>query len=213
MNIDIYLNNRKKLIQLYKVIQFTGFDLIVAKQFRMTIEELEGREHISFNGSVPDTGLYNRAVLTNLTIPMMVDIIPNLPTPGHMGYRNPARDSIIIYESIQEYLNIWCNVIRDCAEFAHPTIQELYELELVAQWAYNAYQEYYYQKAIKENKDFLSLNHPEPIHGILRLLLQHGTTEKPKEELSFVSKVDQLLEDKPNLKVNYDNWVVASIHR
>lgn len=210
MNIEDYPSIRAKLVRLYERITTKGYHFILPRELTLTDEQIEGRYQFDRVGLERDNFFFTRPVDMVLTIEDLVPIMPRLQSPDSVGFRNPRDDSIEIYETIQEYVYLWTVIIKYYPNYQSPTIRELYALESVSSWIFPIFS-YYKKQIYLENNDYKEdANDIDNIGALINVIINNNFISKEdSEENSFVSHTDKLLEDKPSLKVDYDNWLLG----
>lgn len=191
INFSRYVAIRERLIFLFNIINNREYKIWVAPKTLMSIEELRDRPYVTFQGSLGDPNYYNEPQLIKFTIPKLISIIPNAPSVDSFGFSNPNHTIIEIYESIQEYISLWCEIMVNTNEFKTPPRQELRQLETVAWFIYKLYAKI---KPFKLNNDIrlevetdMQLNQ----RGLAGLGVLFGSSAR-KDDLSFISHLDNM---------------------
>ncbi len=208
MRISRYQHIRSRLIDLHAQLSLQPYQIYLPRQFLYTLDELDEIERVSFDGGNYDKGELTRPQLHQFTVADLIDIIPNLDKPGRMGYKTPNRDSIIIYESVQEYISLWCEIISQCPEYSHPPLEELYGLEGVAKWAYYTYADAKAYVTYKEEKNQMAQTYRDPIVNVLMALSTGGKLGNGQQEESFISHLDLLMEKSAQLRQQHQ-WNIV----
>lgn len=188
MEITRYRALREELIQLYNVLTYQYFYMFFPRSALLSLEELENTEYRNTTGTYDRTAL-SRPELQKVTIETLIDVIPNVQDFKMIGYRNP-KDAITIYESVQRYLTLWCDVITELPEFAVPPIKKLYQLESVAEWAFTQYKIEILMREEAEGK-VGDIDSTFPLISLLGGLTT--SLNYKKGDLSFVSHLDSRL--------------------
>ena len=139
LSLSRYNEVRNQLIKLHNILNNRAFDIWIAPRSLMTLEEIEGRFTYSQEGIIGDTQFFETHQLRKMKIVQIIDILDNLETEKDIGYGNPNVTVVTIYESIQEYIQLWCEMMRETPEFPHPSYDELRSLENVAYLVYGTY--------------------------------------------------------------------------
>ena len=140
MTLSRYREVREKLVKLYRILSYQTFPVYITPTALMSVEELRTRPMYSREGFANDVDYYSRHELRHMQIPNIIDIIPNLTSENDIGFQNPNESLVMIYESIQEYIALWVEIMRDAPEFQHPPIEELRSLEDLAYLVYGGYE-------------------------------------------------------------------------
>lgn len=173
---------RARLVELYKVITEYTFEIVAPPSTFMQLKAMKNIDRAQFLIGTERMGL---AVRRDMTITKMTTAISLNGDETQMAFRFPSRDIPRVYESIQEYIQLWLEVKTDWGWFETARLEELEELEAVAKFIFTPYKEYHAAKIAKEfgykNTEDISLV------NTMRSLWMFGST--PQEELSFVSYV------------------------
>lgn len=210
MILQNYPDYRKRLIELYTIITKRQYLMVLPRELLLDDEQIEGRYQINRNGLAKDNHFFTRPVDISLTIEALISIIPRARTPDALGLRNPERDGIEIYEIVQEYVRLWTEMIKGFPYYQSPSIRELYSLEVVSSWAFPIFSYYKKRKFIRQNDIDPNNGGAETIDSLLNVILNNNFLSKEDSaENSFISYTDMLLDDKPSLKVDYDQWIFS----
>lgn len=198
---------RKRLIELHNIIVHRYYNVRVAPFYRMSRSQLQNREEITFNGSYNDGNYYKRPNNVSLSIVDMIDIIPNLERYSLMGLARGEIDIRDIYNTCQDYIECWCEIIR-LGTFNTPPMSELRAIESVSQWVFNYYVEIEsYARHARKNKST-----DGGLSGIASMLLANTNIQSAEvdDSVKFTSHLDNLggwkAETYANSPVNYDKW-------
>lgn len=189
-DIDIYNKKRKRIIELYKLINGIPFPIITMQKYLMTINELKHREYFDFGTDYKEDP-YDEYKVYYLRIPQIIPVLPNLENFNMMGIKDPINNIPKIYDSIQEYIHLWCYMMENHPYYNHPPINELKELETLALWAFRTYNyncKYKTNIAKKDKKQKFD-NGPKSAESFLRLL----SGNKYYQETKFISYIDNYL--------------------
>ena len=192
-----YNTIRTRLIELYNILNNRSFDVWVTPAMLMSLEELRDREEYSQEGFVGDPNYYNEYQVRRMNVPRIIDILPNLSSEKDLGFREPQIVIPLIYESIQEYICLWCELFKKAPEFPTPSIDELRKLELLAYTLFNFYKRikpYLDKKKLRElGGDVQEIDKRNLMQ--LSALFSINAMGTPKAEISFVSHLDELFGD------------------
>lgn len=191
ITISRYNAIRERLIFLYNIVNNRHYRVWVAPKTLMSIDELRQRSHVTFEGSLGDPNYYNEPQLRKFSIPGLIDILPNATSIKEFGFNDANNTVVEMYDSIQEYIGLWCEIISNTNEFKTPPKEELRKLET---WAWFIYPLYRRVKPFKVNNDIrkqidsdIELNKK----GLAGLGMLFSVKNKA-EDLSFVSHLDNL---------------------
>lgn len=203
-----YPEYRQKLIELYKKLAKRQYAMVLPRELLLDDEQIEGRYQISRNGLVGDGQFFTRPIDMGLSVEKLIEIIPRARTPNSLAFRNPERDAVEVYENVQEFVRIWTEIMRAFPYYSSPSIRELYSLETVSSWAFPTYSYYKKRAFMRQNEVDSSKGDVEVINSLVNVILNNNFLAKEDSaENSFISYTDRLLDDKPSLKVDYDQWV------
>lgn len=186
-----YMFIRERAFFLYNILNNRMYGIWVAPKTLMTLEEVRNRGVSNNEGSLADHNYFNEFQLRRMNIPAIIDILPNVMHQDDIGFENAGDTVLEIYESIQEYISLWCEIIVNAPEFKTPPKSELRYLEALAYHIFPLYKSIKpykvdndLQKQIREDE---SLNRK----GLLGLGILFGFNKKVGE-ISFVSHLDEL---------------------
>jgi len=187
---------RARLIELHSILNHRVYGVWVAPKSLMSMDDLRERYHNNQPGFANDHGYYEEPQLRQMKVPQILGFLGNLLGPQDLGFQK-ANDAVpSIYESIQEYLALWCEMIRTVPEFKAPPREELRQLEGLAYMLFPAYSKikpFTVNQAIRDaGKD----NKAQEGMGLASLgmlftmtpMLNKGTGQ----DISFVSHLDEL---------------------
>lgn len=130
--LDRYKEIRTRLIKLHKVISNRLYKVYVTPAMRMTVEQIRDRTEYTQEGFVGDSNYFNEYQPIDLTMAGIIDILPNLVNERDLGFMEAHKSVVDIYESIQEYLQLWVELRSKAPEFKIPPINELRNLECLS---------------------------------------------------------------------------------
>lgn len=198
MNLSRYREVRERLVKLYRILSYQTFPVFITPSAMMSTEELRDRPYYSKEGFANDTDYYSRHELRHMQIPNIMEIIPNLTSEADIGFQNPNETLVMIYESVQEYIALWVEIMREAPEFKHPPIDELRALEDVAYLVYDGYSKI--KPYLNRMSDYRAYEEDKMLKarglGGLAALLKANPNRIPGE-MSFVSHLDEFLQTSP----------------
>ncbi|EJI5696367.1 hypothetical protein NFI00_000070 [Salmonella enterica] len=193
-----YNHIRERLIALHDMIQYRQFSVWVAPVMFMDLEELRSRPMYTRDDSVADTQFYETQQLRSMTVTQLLEILPNMVNDTDIGYRDPNDVIPVLYEGLQEYIMLWCEIIKDVPELPHPTLEELKQLEDYAFTLFDMYRRIKPYLEDRERQNQNSVNAKLANMGLasfMGLFKQERIGAKASPEgLSFVSYLDMLKE-------------------
>jgi hypothetical protein len=187
---------RSRLIELYGVLNNRVYGVWVAPKSLMTIEDLRGRYHNNQAGFANDHNYYDEPQLRQMKVPQILGFLPNVLSPDELGF-NKANETVpSIYESIQEYLALWCEMIRTVPEFKSPPREELRLLEHLAYMLFPAYKKikpFVTNQAIRDAAKDSRQQEGMGLASLGMLLTMSPMLHKGTgNDISFVSHLDDL---------------------
>jgi len=185
---------RERLIQLYQILEFQSFQVWVAPEFLMTTEELRTRETHWKEGFANDSTFYETPTLRSMKVTQMLRILPNLRSYRDLGFKNPNKNIVLLYESLQEYLSLWVETILE-QRWLYPSLTELNALQNLAYLIFTPYKQikpYLRDQELNERfKNDQALN-AKGLAGFAALFGMYSIGTQGSAEISFVSHLEQL---------------------
>lgn len=186
---------RERLLFLFNILNNRLYTVFVTPKMLMSIEELRDRPEYTQEGYANDPGQYDEYQERLYKVPQIIDFLPNLVSEDELAFRDPNHNIVEIYESIQEYLQLWCELFNKAPEFPIPPIDELRNLELLAYTIFAKYRAiksflnnaHLYRKAVDEkaaNKANLA--------GLAQLLGMSAIGTGEKSGVHWVSHLDEI---------------------
>lgn len=191
-----YNSIRERILFLYNILNNRLYTVCVTPTMLMSIDDLRDRPEYSQDDFLNDTGYYEEYQERTFTIPRIIDILPNMVSEKQLGFRNANHAVTEIYESIQEYLQLWCELYNKAPEFPLPPMDELRNLELLA---YTLFSDYKAIKGYTNNKHlYRSVKDEQEANrrGLMGLMGLMGLNAIGKGDgddgISFVSHLDSI---------------------
>lgn len=182
MNYKRYNVVRARLIELHQVITEYTFEVVAPPSTFLQLKELK---NIDKTASLMGTERIGIAVQRPMTITKMTIALGLNGVDAPMSFRYPSKDIPVIFESIQEYIQLWLEIKVDWGWFESARLEELEELEAVAKFVFTPYKEYHAARVAKEfghhsTQDMTLVN-------TMRSIWMFGS--QAAEEISFVSYI------------------------
>ena len=191
-----YTTVREKILTLFNILNNRQFPVWIAPKTLMSTEQLRERYELSQPGFANDHGYYGDPQLRKMKIPQLLDIMDNVTSHEDLGF-NKAVDVVTeIYESIQEYIALWCELMRAQAVRDYPPREELRKLESLAFLIFPLYKRikpFKVNEAIRQagKQDSKLMGQGLATMGMLFQIARMGSG--PGEtEISFISHIDTL---------------------
>lgn len=186
---------RERIFFLYNILNNRLYKVMVTPTMMMSIDEMRDRPQYYQEDFVNDTTYYEDYQERDLTIPKIIDILPNMVSERQLGFRDANSAVIEIYESIQEYIQLWCELVNKAPEFNMPPLDELRNLELLAYTIFDDYKsikgyidtKHLYAK-VKDEEEANKRN----LAGLrfLLSLTSMNSGKEPEDGIVFISHLD-----------------------
>lgn len=186
---------RSRLLVLFNILNNRLFEVWLTPQMMMSLEDMRDRPEYTQEGFANDTGYYTEYQNRHMKIPMIIDILPNMASEADIGFNNPTRVIPEIYESIQEYLQLWCELYRKAPEFPCPPMEELRKLELLAYTLFGQYKRIKpYQERREQRMAFKNSQAADKrgVLGLMALLGMKAMGHNDQDGISFISHLDEI---------------------
>lgn len=191
-----YTAVRSRILELHNILEHRVFGVWVAPKTLMSTDQLRDRYEIKQEGYANDTGFYNDPQLRQMKIPQILAIMENMsPSMNDLGFNNANVTVTQIYESIQEYIGLWCEIIRNAPEFGSPPRGELKALENLAYMVFPMYKKIKPFQRNSEQRELFKgdadLN-ARGLAGLAALFSMQRMGTEGSYEISFISHLDDL---------------------
>jgi len=190
-----YTTVREQLIWLFNIINHRSYKVWIAPRVMMSMEQLRDRPEYHKEGFVNDTNFYGETQLRGMKIPQLLPLMENMTSMKDIGFAKPNTTVVEIYESIQSYISLWCEISRTAPEFSIPPRSEL---RLLEQLAYLVFPIYKQVKPFARNSAHRELFKEDPelnkrgLAGLGALFAMNRLGTGGYEEISWVSHLDDL---------------------
>lgn len=209
---------RIRLNELFVPLQGEAYPIFIKPSSLLTTDQLRNREVFTSEETGGDEGFFEEFQNRSLTIPMIIDVLPNLITARDIGFQNPNRDVVAIFENIQEYLSLWVEIILNEPVVTHPPFEELRSLEDLAYFIYSVYAQIKPFVTDQEHNAMFSTDAELNKQGLMGLgalmSMKSMGKQQARQEDGFVSHLDalQVLEQPENHPTYFkDGGVVDSM--
>lgn len=185
---------RERLIVLYNILNNRQFGVWIAPKSMMSMEEIRNREEYSAADTIQDKGYFDEPQLRTMKITQILGCIDNFTSNSEIGFKNPNSTVVEIYESIQEYLALWCELMLNAAEHQSPPMNELRQLEKLAYIIFPMYKSI---KPFTVNREFRNLSkddtmlNKQGLMGLGALFSMNPIGGNKNQEYSWVSHLDE----------------------
>lgn len=189
-----YISIRNRLIELFNILEYRVYPFWIAPEFMMTTDQLRDRYEYVKDGYANDTQYYSQPELRNMEVVKLFKYLENFRDHTNLGYGQANTTVVEIYESIQEYLSLWCELIR-ANVWQHPPMSELRNLESIAYLAFPHYRQikpYRRNQVLNERYKQDQMLQSNGLAGFAALFGMYRLGNSREEEISFVSHLDSL---------------------
>lgn len=185
---------RNRLIELFNILEYRVYPFWIAPEFLMTTDQLRDRFQYVRADQASDPDHHSQPELRQMEVVRLFKYLENFRDHTNLGYGRPNVTVVEIYESIQEYLSLWCELIR-ANVWQHPPLSQLRNLESIA---YLAFPHYKQIKPFKRDQELSerykqdSLLNAGGLAGFAALFGMYRIGNTREDEISFVSHLDSL---------------------
>lgn len=187
---------RQRIFKLYNILQNRVYKVGVTPAMTMDMDELRDRELITRDDVLGDHLFFEEYQFRDMTIPNIMDILQYLQSNEEIPFQDANTAVIEIYESIQEYIQLFVEIAMSAPEFRTPPLDELRRLESVAYLIFPTYRKVKKYHAIKDmyrskkevNDMATSFNALAGLFGITS-----GEQGPGKDNIVFISHLDHWL--------------------
>lgn len=212
MLLERYNFIRNRLSKLYEMIQHQPFGVWIAPMAFMDIDELRNRPSYVAHDTLPDTNFYENQQLRSMTLPQIIEILPNMTSPDReIGWSDPNTYIPKVYEGLQEYIMLWCEMIKEVPDVPYPSLEELKKLEDMAYVVFGHYcsiKPFLDDEIRKMKADEIAAQQQLGLAGLMGLFQQTRIGVKYNDgKISFVSYLDNL-----KASMNWDGHAETGIN-
>lgn len=188
---------RNRLIELYNIVQHRTYKIWIAPEKLMSLDQLRSRPTYTQEGFANDGDFYSEKRMWTYRIPQMLNLLGNIQNVHDFDFDKPSKTIVEIYESIIEYVSLWCEIYKNAPEFKTPPYQELRRLE---NFAYILFSEYKRikpfvkregNKKLYQNDSTLESKGLAGLHALFTRISMHSG--QGDGEISFYSHLDEIM--------------------
>lgn len=190
-----YNHLREEIFRLYNILNNRLYPVRVTPVMMMTVEELRNRETFTRDDAIGDPTRYEEYQEIQMECWRIIEILPNLVNERDLGFAKPNDHIVEIFESAQNYLRYWVELVTNATEFRPPPLDELRDIEALA---YCLYPEYKKIKQYLMVRDSYISKEEQAKHvedGFMSLAALFGMTShemNKKDSLDFISHLEDL---------------------
>jgi hypothetical protein len=211
LTLSRYNQIREEIFRLYNILNNRLYPVRVTPVMMMTVEELRNRETFTRDETIADPTRYEDYQEIRMECHRMIEILPNLVKERDLGFANPNDHIVEIFESAQNYLRLWVELVTNATEFRPPPLDELRAIESLA---YCLYPEYKKIKQYLLVRDSYKTKEEQAQHvedGFMSLAALFGMTSHDmakKDSLAFISHLEDLGIDTGRSTVSQEDYDV-----
>lgn len=194
MPLERYGEVRARLIELYDICMLRLYNVWVAPEKLLSLDQVRSRPSYHKEGFSNDDDFYTTQQKRRYTIPQICDLLTNIESVHDFGFERPGKTIVEIYDSIQEFIGLWCEIARNAPECKRPEFSELRKLENLAFILFQEYRRIKPFKSREHNSKRLEQEaelNGRGLAGFAALFLGDSVMNTPRNgELSFFSHLD-----------------------
>lgn len=192
MNHERYDVIRKRLCILFAIITKRTFPVWVYPAHLMTTDEIRERGEYNSFDTIPDSDIMSNPVCRKLTIPAIIELLPNVTPDQPLSVQDAHKNLIQIYESVQEYNALWYELYLTGSNFGSINPREIEYLERISYYFYNEYARIrLYLDNSERRKKVKGVTQGSGLAGMLGMLTVDSKLGKG-EKIEFISYYDLL---------------------
>lgn len=132
MPLERYGEVRARLIELHDTCFLKLFDVWIAPEKLLSLDQIRSRPLYHKEGYANDEDYYTTRQKRRYKIPQIFDLLTNIESVHDFGFDKPTKTIVEVYDTIQEYIGLWCEIARNAPECKRPEFSELRKLENLA---------------------------------------------------------------------------------
>ena len=184
---------RNRIFTLFNILNNRVYGFWIAPESTMSLDQIRERSQYSAEEVIPDTHYYSTPQLRRMRLPQVMEHLSVMRSHRDLGFAEANTSVVEIYESIQEYLSLWCEIMREAPELRNPPMDELRLLEGMAMFVFPHYKRIKPYRRNLESRRFREDGELEAkgLTGLAALFQFYslGAT-KGTTEISFISHLD-----------------------
>lgn len=194
MPLERYGEVRERLIVLYDICFLRLYDVWIAPEKLLSLDQVRSRPTYHKEGFSNDEDFYTTQQKRRYKIPQIFDLLTNIESVHDFGFEKPGKTIVEIYDSIQEFIGLWCEIARNAPECKRPDFSELRKLENLAFILFNEYKKIKPFKKRELNKQRYSQDEElngKGLAGFAALFSSNSAVNTHRiDDLSFFSHLD-----------------------
>jgi len=195
LDLNRYLHIREEIFRLYNILNNRLYPVRVTPVMMMTVEELRNRETFTRDDSIGDYTRYEDYQEIQMECWRIIDILPNLVKERDLGFARPNDHIVEIFESAQNYLRYWVELVTNATEFRPPPLDELRDIEALAYCLYPEYKKIKQYLLVRDSYLSKEDQAKQVEDGFLSLAALFGmmsSDQAKKDNLDFISHLEGL---------------------
>jgi hypothetical protein len=185
---------RERIIELFNILNNRVYGIWISPESTMNLDEVRDRSQYQASEVIPDANYYTTPQLRRMRIPQILNYLSLMRSYRDLGFQDANGSVVEIYESIQEYVSLWCEVMREAPEIRNPPMGELRLLEGMAMFIFPYYKRIKPYRRNLDSRRFREDGELEAkgLTGFAALFSFYSLgTEKGDAEISFISHLDK----------------------
>lgn len=190
-----YNQIREEIFRLYNILNNRLYPVRVTPVMMMTVEELRNRETFTRDDVIGDPTVYEEYSEIQMECHRIIEILPNLVRERDLGFAKPNDHIVEIFESAQNYLRLWVELVTNATEFRPPPLDELRAIEALAYCLYPEYKKIKQYLQVRDSYLSKEDKAKEVEDGFMSLAALFGMMSPglaTKDPLDFVSHLEGL---------------------
>ena len=185
---------RDRLIELYNIVNNREYYVWIAPETMMSLDQLRSMEFFSQENFVDDSHYYETPLKRKFRIPMILPFLENIQSENDITFDRASTTIVEIYESIQEYISLWSEVLREVPEIPPTDLNSLKPLENLAFILFDRYKAIKPYQRWKEEQKYSANREMQERYGLAGLasLFSHYRygVVNDNEDITFISHID-----------------------
>lgn len=186
---------REEIFRLYNILNNRLYPVRVTPVMMMTVEELRNRETFTRDDAIGDYTRYEDYQEIQMECWRIIDILPNLVKERDLGFAKPNDHIVEIFESAQNYLRYWVELVTNATEFRPPPLDELRDIEALAYCLYPEYKKIKQYLLVRDSYASKEEQAKQVEDGFMSLAALFGMMSPglaAKDPLDFISHLEGL---------------------
>jgi hypothetical protein len=195
LTLSRYNQIREEIFRLYNILNNRLYPVRVTPVMMMTVDQLRNRETFTRDDAIGDPNLYEDYQEIQMECHRIIKILPNLVKERDLGFAKPNDHIVEIFESAQNYLRLWVELVTNATEFRPPPLDELRDIEALAYCLYPEYKKIKQYLLVRDSYLTKEDQAKEVEDGFMSLAALFGMMSPgmaTKDPLDFISHLEGL---------------------